>query len=150
VDLQRRLVEIANDCIDSDRTFLIDAEVKGNHNNQKLQVFIDGDHGVDVDECSKISRKISYILEESDLIEGKYIIEVSSPGASKPLKLARQYPKHVGRELEINKSDKSKVTGELRKVSNDKITISPSSSRLPGEMEISFSEIDSAKVLIRF
>ena len=150
MDLQKRLVEIANDCIENDQTFLIEVEVKGNPNNQKIQVFIDGDEGVNVDECSKISRKMSNILEEEDLIEGKYIIEVSSPGASKPLKLFRQYPKHVGRDLEIIKVDKSKVSGELKKVLDEKIIIAPSSSKKQEELEISFSEIELAKVLIRF
>ena len=155
MDLKEKIGDLVRDCIDNPHTFLVEVDVKGNPNNQKLQVFIDGDQLVDIDECSRISRKLSGILEEQDLIDGRYTIEVSSPGVSKSLKLIRQYPKHIGREFEIVKKDKSKLTGELKDVVEEDIILSipvgkskkDSSNQ---EYNINISEIDSAKVLIRF
>lgn len=150
MDLKQKISDIVNDCIENDQTFLVEVDIKGNPNNQKILVFIDGDQAVNIDECSKISRKLSNILEEEDLIEGRYVIEVSSPGASKPLKYLRQYPKHIGRDLEITKKDKSKITGELAEVLEDEIVVSVQSQKSREAQKISFSEIDSTKVLIRF
>jgi len=146
---------LAEQCIEARDIFLVEVDVKGNPNNQKIQVFIDGDQSVDIDECSRISRNLSGLLEESDLIAGRYVIEVSSPGVSRPLKYLRQYPKHIGRDLEIVKKDKSKIKCELLDVTDEEIVISilkgKSQKILPDKnLKMSFSEIDSAKVLVRF
>ena len=155
MDLKEKIGDLVRDCIDNPHTFLVEVSIKGNPNNQKIQVFIDGDQLVDIDECSRISRKLSGILEEEDLIDGRYTIEVSSPGVSKSLKLIRQYPKHIGREFEIVKKDKSKLTGELIDVIDGDIVFSvlvgkTKKDPTKEELKLNISEIDSAKVLIRF
>ncbi|MCK5206474.1 MAG: ribosome maturation factor RimP, partial [Cyclobacteriaceae bacterium] len=113
MDLNKEVTGLVKQFIDDDEIFLVEVNIKGKPGNQKIQVFIDGDQYVDVDECSKISRKLSDELEGRDLIEGRYIIEVSSPGVNKPLKLIRQYPKHIGRELEVITRNKKKYQGAL-------------------------------------
>jgi ribosome maturation factor RimP len=155
VELKKNIGELAEQCIEARDIFLVEVDIKGNTNNQKIQVFIDGDQSEDIDECSRISRKLSGMLEESGLIAGSYVIEVSSPGVSRPLKYLRQYPKHIGRDLEIVKKDKSKIKCELLDVTDEEIVISivkgKSKKILPDKnLKMSFSEIDSAKVLVRF
>lgn len=140
--------------IDSDDIFLVEVNVKGNTGNQKIQVFIDGDQYVDIDECSKISRRLSDELEEKDIIDGKYVIEVSSPGADKPLKLLRQYPKHIGRELEVVSKQDKKYQGMLLDVAEDEIELSVKSGKVKKDiksetLKLSFKEIDNSKVVIR-
>ncbi|MCK5369662.1 MAG: ribosome maturation factor RimP, partial [Cyclobacteriaceae bacterium] len=132
-----------------------EVNIKGKPGNQKIQVFIDGDQYVDVDECSKISRKLSDELEGRDLIEGRYIIEVSSPGVNKPLKLIRQYPKHIGRELEVITRNKKKYQGALLGVIDEEIEISIKSSKIKKELnseslKLSLGDIEEAKVVLRF
>jgi len=155
VDLKKNIEEFVVQSIDSEEIFLVEVDIKGNPNSQKIQVFIDGDQAVDIDECSRISRKLSDLLEESDLMTGAYTIEVSSPGVSRSLKYLRQYTKHIGRDLEIVKKDKSKVKCELVDVTDEEIIITILSGKskkdLPKKnLKVNFSEIDSAKVLIRF
>ncbi|MCK5280191.1 MAG: ribosome maturation factor RimP, partial [Cyclobacteriaceae bacterium] len=138
-----------------DEIFLVEVNIKGKPGNQKIQVFIDGDQYVDVDECSKISRKLSDELEGRDLIEGRYIIEVSSPGVDKPLKLIRQYPKHIGRELEVITRNKKKYQGALLGVIDEEIEISIKSSKIKKELnseslKLSLGDIEEAKVVLRF
>ncbi|MCK5704350.1 MAG: ribosome maturation factor RimP, partial [Cyclobacteriaceae bacterium] len=123
--------------------------------NQKIQVFIDGDQSVDVDECSRISRKLSDELEERDIIEGRYVIEVSSPGVDKSLKFIRQYPKHIGRELEVVTIDKKKYQGKLLSVIDKEIEISIKSNKVKKKLnsqslKLSFNEIEKAGVVLRF
>ena len=123
MDLKKIISDWTEQCIENEATFLVDVDIKGNVNNQKIQVFIDGDHLVDIDECTKINRKLSDLMEERDLIEGQYVIEVSSPGVGKSLKYIRQYPKHKGRELDIVTKDKNKYTGKLIDVHDDEIVL---------------------------
>ena len=155
MDLNKEVAGLVKQFIDNDEIFLVEVNIKGKPGNQKIQVFIDGDQYVDVDECSKISRKLSDELEGRDLIEGRYIIEVSSPGVNKPLKLIRQYPKHIGRELEVITRNKKKYQGALLGVIDEEIEISIKSSKIKKEMnseslKLSLGDIEEAKVVLRF
>jgi ribosome maturation factor RimP len=155
VDLKNKIVDFSKQCIEKDDTFVVDVEIKGNPNNQKIQVFIDGDQSVDVDECSRISRKLSGMLEDLDLIDGRYILEVSSPGVSRPLRFSRQFPKHIGRDFDIVTKDKDKYRGELIDVVDENIVLSiPEGPKKKGstskELKIQISDIDTAKVIVRF
>jgi len=77
---------------------------------------------------------------------------VSSPGIDRPLKLKRQYPKNVNREIEVHKKDTSHVTGELMSVLEDSIVIkTPKTKKKDAEEHtIKFEEIISSKILISF
>lgn len=155
MDLGKEISRLVEKFIDNDEIFLVEVDIKGKPGNLKIQVFIDGDQYVNVDECSKISRKISNDLEERDIIEGRYIIEVSSPGVDNPLKLIRQFPKHIGRELEIITKENKKYQGELLKVLGEEIEISIKSSKIKKELgsqslKLPINEIEKSTVVLRF
>ena len=50
-----------------------------------LKIFIDSDDGIDVEDCAKVSRQVSSLLDVEDLFHGKYTLEVSSPGLDRRL-----------------------------------------------------------------
>lgn len=155
MDLKNKIVDLSEQCIEKDDTFVVDVEIRGNPNNQKIQVFIDGDRSVDVDECSRINRKLSGMLEELELIDGRYVLEVSSPGVSRPLRFSRQFPKHIGRDFDIVTKDKNKYRGELIDVVDENIVLSiPEGSKKKNapskELKLQISDIDTAKVIVRF
>ena len=63
MELKKRLVELANQCLPSAEHFLVDIVLKGTDQNQKVIVLLDGDSGVSIDDCAKVSReKSSWIL----------------------------------------------------------------------------------------
>lgn len=72
------------------------------HSNNKLEVFIDSDTSFPLSKCQRISRYLEFHIDENQWLGEKYIIEVSSPGISRPLTLYRQYKKNIGRKLAIN------------------------------------------------
>jgi ribosome maturation factor RimP len=155
MDLIDKVAGLVEQFIDKDENFLVEVDIKGKPGNYKIQVFIDGDQGMDVDECSKISRSLSDELDEFELIEGKYNIEVSSPGVDKPLKLIRQYPKHIGRELQVFTKDNKKYQGILLGVVDEEIELSVKSSKVKKELnstslKLLFADIESAIVVLRF
>lgn len=150
MDIEQRIADFVEQSIDNEELFLVEVALKGNIGNQKIQVYIDGDSLVDIGECSRISRKLSDLLEEEDIFGGKYTIEVSSPGVSNPLKFIRQYPKHIGRDLQIETKEKKKINGELTEVLDDEICISVSSKKNTEVVKLSFSEIEKAKVQVKF
>lgn len=100
--------------------FLIEVN---HHPGNKLEVFIDSDSGVTFEKCQKISRYLEGILDEKSWLGDNYVLEVSSPGIGRPLKLWRQYKKNTGRSLEITLDDGSRKEGKLAEVQEDQIVL---------------------------
>ncbi len=128
--------------------FLVDIVQSGT----KVQVFIDTDEGVSFGECQKLSRLIEAELDESLLLGEKYTLEVSSPGVSRPLKFIRQFPRNVGREIELEMEDGSKIKGLLTEVKDNTLLVESKGKKKKEIInhEIIFDAVKSAKILISF
>lgn len=81
---------------------LVDIEYKKEGPNWFLRVFIDSESGVDLDDCGAVSEKLSEELDRTDPIEEAYFLEVSSPGAERPLKKASDLEKAVGKHIAVS------------------------------------------------
>jgi len=154
LDIVKLVEEAAESCIENERIFLVDVNIKGNAGHQKVLVFIDGDESFGIDECSAISHRLGDILEEKQWITENYTIEVSSPGVDKPLKFPRQYPKHIGRDMEVVMKDKAKLVGRLASVDAENIYVVPvggkqKNKEKDAQVKLAFSDIEKAKVLVR-
>ena len=66
-----------------------------------LRAYIDKEGGVTIDDCEKVSREVSEVMDQEDFIEDAYILEVSSPGLGRPLKKEKDYLRSMGKEIEI-------------------------------------------------
>ncbi len=121
-----QLKELAESVLARTDFFLVDAEVKGG-SDTIIWVYIDAeDRGVNMDECAKISNELSFVMDAHELINGKYRLNVSSPGLSRPLTDRRQYPKNEGRKARVKfKSDGEyqKLEGVLQQVEESQIII---------------------------
>jgi ribosome maturation factor RimP len=129
--------------------FVVDIELDG---TSKLRVFIDSEKGVSFSECRKISRFLEERIEQASLMNLNYLLEVSSPGVDRPLKFRRQYPKHIGRKLEVLHSEE-KTVGSLKEVTEDYIILEVKEGKkneIVRSQKIEFKSIASAKVLISF
>lgn len=107
---KEQITELANQKIEGTSLFLVDVKVKSGN---KIEVFVDGDNGIGINDCVAISRHIEGRLDRE---KEDFSLEVSSPDATKPLKLGRQYLKHIGREFDIELNDGNKYTGKLTEV----------------------------------
>jgi ribosome maturation factor RimP len=101
--------------------FLVDIEQKVG--SKKISVYIDGDQGVNIEACRRLSRTLSENLDSLDYGDSPYYLEVSSPGVDRPLQFSRQYNKHIGRELKVNLTAKTELEGKLEDVNEKEITI---------------------------
>jgi ribosome maturation factor RimP len=86
----------------------------------KVMVTLDGDNGVNLQDCIDISRAIDNNLDRE---EQDYALEVASAGVSTPLKLVRQYRKNIGRTLKV-KTTTETIEAVLEKVSDESIMLS--------------------------
>ncbi|WP_158839279.1 ribosome assembly cofactor RimP [Polaribacter sp. L3A8] len=96
--------------------YLIDLSIS---ENNKIQVTVDGDNGVPLSECIRISRSVdnNFDREEED-----FSLEVSTPDISHPLKVKRQYIKNINRILKV-KTSEEELEGTLVEADEDKIVL---------------------------
>jgi ribosome maturation factor RimP len=126
--------------------FLIEVRSSGS----KHEVFIDGDDGMTFAKCRKISRYLEEKLEESGAVDDKYVLEVSSPGAERPLRQSRQYGQHEGRVLEVKLNDGTIRQGTLTDTKEDMIFLTEKSKAGTTNFEIPFADIKESVVQISF
>lgn len=100
--------------------FLIDLNI---NDANKIMVTLDGDNGVQLQDCINISKAIDANLDRE---EEDFALEVASAGVSLPLKLVRQYKKNIGRVLKI-KLPSQTIEAMLLEVSDENITVEWSS-----------------------
>lgn len=121
MQVEKRVVELVEEKIaDRPELFLVEVKLMP---NQRLVIQVDGDQGISIQDCAAISRHVGFHLEEENLMEKAYHLEVSSPGVGEPLKMKRQYAKNVGRDLSVKLADGTQLEGELVSVSEDAILL---------------------------
>lgn len=82
---------------------LVDVEVKGAGPRTLVRVKVDRKGGVEVAECQELSRNLSRKLDDSDPIDNRYQLEVSSPGVNHPLRTQRDFDRVEGREVVVRR-----------------------------------------------
>lgn len=152
--LKDQVTNLLNDALEQDGSlFLIDFSIS---TDNKIKVVIDGDDGVTVQDCMKISRAIEHNLDRDEV---DFALEVASAGATAPLALPRQYKKNVGRKLEV-KTSEATIEGSLTAATDDGIIlewkarepkpIGKGKVTVQKKREIDFSDIKEAKVILKF
>lgn len=81
--------------------YVVEVSVRGERSSTVVEVFIDTDAGISLEQCSAVSRELSVLLDEENVIKGRYRLDVSSPGLGRPLILLRQYRKNIGRACSV-------------------------------------------------
>lgn len=135
-------------------TYLIETRIKGN----KIEIFLDSDEGVNFLKCQKLSRWLEVIFDEKKTFGENYILEVSSAGVGSPLRLLRQYPKNIGRIIDIKYEDGKNVRGLLKEVNNNLISVEYETKVKEGKKNkkvivtevIKFEDIIESKIKISF
>ncbi len=128
--------------------FIVDIKVKPGNN---ITILLDSDSGIKIDDCVALTRFIeaNYDREVED-----YNLTVASSGLGQPFKLLRQYQKNLGKEVEVEFSDKTVLKGTLLNADNDKITVKVitkvKKELIEKDHEIPFSLIKSVKEIISF
>ena len=66
-----------------------------------LRIYINKPGGIDIDDCSVVSSKLTKVLDERDPIKEKYYLEVSSPGIDRPLKKDKDFQNNYGKMVDV-------------------------------------------------
>lgn len=125
---------------------MVDLCVRGTKGSHAVDLFVESDEAFGADNLADLSREVGFVLDTEDLIPGRYTLTVSTPGADRPLRLPRQYRKHVGRKLRVHFR---KASGEFREICGTLLDASRQAIHVEAAEQvevISFSDIEWAKV----
>jgi ribosome maturation factor RimP len=151
--LALRLRALAEEATAGTDLFVVDVLVRGTEGNRVVEVFADSEGGAGIDDLTALSRRLSFALDADDVIPGKYRLDVSSPGADRPLVLSRQYPRHVGRTLRVSYAPVAGDGGEEVTATGTLVAVGPEtlSLEVPGRdapAEIPYAAIRDARVVL--
>ncbi len=93
---------------------LVDVERGGGHKRQTLRLFVDKPGGVSLADCERVSRELSRCLEDEDPVDFSYVLEVSSPGAERPLRKAADFRRYSGRRISIRLRERDENSGNRK------------------------------------
>lgn len=114
-----------------------------------LQIMAErADGGIQVEECAKISRAVSAVLDVEDPIAGDYVLEVSSPGIDRPLTRLKDFERYDGYEVKIETSEaidgRRRFRGTLAGVENGEVLLAINE----GTIGLDFTMIAEAKLIL--
>jgi ribosome maturation factor RimP len=131
---------------------LWDVEVAGSKGSRIVRVYVDGDEGVDLDTVAEVSEEISRGLDLRDPIEGRYILEVSSPGLERTLKRPEHYARSVGKQVVVK--TKRKVVGDSHRVDGTILEARDGSVTLKTDqqeaVDVPYEEVKSARTVFEW
>ena len=115
-----------------------------------LRVAVDKDGGVTLDDIAEATKEVSRILDEPDgsdvMGEQPYTLEVSSPGADRPLTQPRHWRRNQGRLVKVTLADKSTVTGRISESDDARAVLDVDGS----PVEVGYGDVKKAKVQLEF
>lgn len=135
---------------------LVDVEYVKEGSDWFLRVYVDKPGGIDIDECVWVSERLSEKLDEVDPIEEAYFLEVSSPGAERPLKKEEDYEKALAEEAYIHVSlyqkldNEKQYEGYLVALTPDTLTLNVRQKTREVEKVIDRKNIAKARLAIEF
>ncbi len=148
--LEDRLVELLTPIIDAEGFELVRLRLSGS-NTKTLQIMAERPDGtMTAEDCAKLSRAISVVMEDADPLPDQYMLEVSSPGIDRPLTRLKDYDRWEGFEAKLELTQlvegQKRFRGTLAGTEDDNICID-----LQGEEDtalIPFALIQSAKLMM--
>ena len=141
-----KILELVQGALEGTDKYLVNLKVTPDN---RIYVDIDGDNGVNIDDCIELSRAVESQLDRD---EEDFELNVSSAGADSPLKLTRQYVKNVGRDLEVVMFDGKEAEGTLENADDNGIVLRTKGTKkqAPETLRFAYKDIKSARVAIKF
>lgn len=106
---------------------LVETKLAGFGGNTIIKIFVDKEKGVSIQECARLSRKISDYLETENFILHRYTLEVSSPGLDRPLTSRADFQRKKGEQVTLFMKDKTdprdQTSGTITSIEEDQVVL---------------------------
>jgi len=152
-ELVRALQEITQRVVEETGLELVELSLRGSSRRRLLRVDIDrpGPQGVDIDDCKRISQVLGEVLENDEMLEDSYVLEVSSPGIDRPIVSAADFRRNTGRRVLLRTREsidgRQEWKGVLRGLEGEQIHLQDDE---VGEVTIGVEQVESARQDVEF
>ena len=100
-ELKKEIYPLAEEVAEELGYEIVDIEFQNGSKHDLLSIFIYKKNGIDLDDCTDMSRNLEKKLDNLEILENPYYLEISSPGLDRPLKTKDDYRRNVGKEVEL-------------------------------------------------
>ena len=150
-----KITKLLEPILDRNDVYLDDIEYVNERNEWYLRIFIEMNHGhLDMDTCVTVSEEISLMLDEADIIKDEYYLEVSSPGAEKPLKTLEKVQSSIGEYVYIQFKNPTvgmdEVYGTILNVEGENIEFQYLVKNIKKKCLIEYSQIKFIRLAVKF
>ncbi|WP_026585497.1 ribosome maturation factor RimP [Bacillus sp. J33] len=146
--------ELVTPIVDELNLELVDIEYVKEGKDWFLRVFIDKETGVDIEECGIVSERLSEKLDAADPIPYNYFLEVSSPGAERPLKKEQDFVKAIGKNVFIKTYEpidgEKTFEGVLTQFDGETVTVEVTIKTRKKSVEIPYDKVANARLAVVF
>ena len=125
--LQEKVKDLVLPVVEDAGCELVDVEFVVENRRKVLRLLIDKSEGVGIDDCTLISQAVEPLIDEAEIMDSAYDLEVSSPGLDRPLITEEDLNRNKGRLVDIilklQENGRNSYQGSLKEFDNEKITI---------------------------
>lgn len=100
-ELRKEIYPLAEEVAEELGYEIVDIEFQNGSKHDLLSIFIYKKEGIDLDDCTEMSRNLEKKLDDLDILKSPYYLEISSPGLDRPLKTKDDYRRNVGKEVDL-------------------------------------------------
>lgn len=147
--MREQLIKLLEPAVEGLGYELAHLEWVGIGSGRTLRLFIDSEDGVDVDDCEKVSREVSAVLDVENAISGAYNLEVSSPGLDRHLVKPAHFQRFIGEEtkfkLNVPREGRRSYRATIVAADEQEVTVNCDE----GELSFEYAEIESARLVPR-
>ena len=146
-DIVDKVRDIVSNILQRNNIELIDIIYRRESGGNVLRISANTETGITIGECARMNSVISETLDEANIIEDKYVLEVSSPGLDRPLKTKTDFVRMKGQKIKVHTympiANKKEFIGKLDDVNDEEVSILTDSGV---KVSVPFDKISSARL----
>ncbi|RKZ29772.1 hypothetical protein DRQ36_07600 [bacterium] len=132
--------------LDREGVELVELSISGADRSTVIKFVVWTEGGIDLGDLTNLSRHISDLLDEADLIPGKYTLEVSSPGLDRELKSSADFRRALGENVELKTKEGGYISGKIISVNPEELVIANDEK----QEKIPIKDVSRGKIIIEF
>lgn len=140
--------ELIESSVEEEGLTFVDLSLIRHKGGATLRVYAGRQGGITVGECARLSRKLGMVIDNEEIFEGRYTLEVSSPGLDRPLKTEKDFGLRIGEKVKLYYSDDTganrEINGKLESVDSRIVSIVNDE----GQFDIDLTKVIKGKIIL--
>ena len=122
-----RLIDVLEPAAERNGFEIVDVQILGGGGSPILRIYLDKEDGIDIDDIAEAQEAwLEKIVDEVDIIEGNYMLEVSSPGIDRPLRTRAHFEDYAGERVKVTTDPidgRKRFAGVLAGMEGDNVVV---------------------------